>query len=178
MNFKQYKYLSEGQEEKDKKKVEKELEEPEDTDEPEEEPEEKPRVARSDDKPADDKVEAPKSGNFASDAANDNVDIQFDDKQAEIDAERWLTAKYGEDLYTFKRIKGMSMDAEIVKVYSISVGDNAYSLNLRKYDGVADGSDVNGPKDTIQDVLGYDVLPGQEAPEIEEPEEIEQELEL
>jgi len=86
---------------------------------------------------------------------------EFNLDKAVKDALKWMENKYGKDLYSFKHIENMNMEGDIVKTYDITVGDNAYTLNLKKFDS-SGGDEL--------DTLGFDVLPARAEPE-EKPEE-------
>jgi hypothetical protein len=99
----------------------------------------------------------------------------FDSAKAEKDALKWLAAKYGEKVFVFKRIEGLDMngDPEDVKSYSISVDGNAYTLNLRRFEDMPDGSSKQGEKGKVVDILAFDVLPPQTPEEDDESEKQE-----
>lgn len=84
---------------------------------------------------------------------------EFNLDKAVKDALKWMENKYGKDLYNFKHIENMNMDGDVVKTYDITVGDNAYILNLKKFDSTGDGE---------LDTLGFDVLPAHVEEEDEE----------
>ncbi len=90
----------------------------------------------------------------------------FDVDKAVKDALKWMEGKYGKDLYNFKHIENMNMDGNVVKTYDITVDDNTYILNLKKFDSNGDGS---------LDTLGFDVLPANDEV-AEEPEENKDEI--
>jgi len=87
---------------------------------------------------------------------------EFNLDKAVKDALKWMENKYGKDLYNFKHIENMNMEGDIVKTYDITVGDNAYTLNLKKFDSSGDGE---------LDTLGFDVLPAH----VEREEDTEEE---
>jgi len=93
------------------------------------------------------------------------INEEFNLDKAVKDALKWMENKYGKDLYNFKHIENMNMDGDVVKTYDITVGDNAYTLNLKKFDSTGDGE---------LDTLGFDVLPASVEPEDnkEEKEEL------
>ena len=80
---------------------------------------------------------------------------EFNIHDAVKDALIWLENKYGKDLYTFKHIEKMNMDGDTTKVYDIHVKDNAYVLNLKKFNSVGDDLDI----------LGFDVYPANDSSE-------------
>jgi len=75
----------------------------------------------------------------------DNPEIT--DKEIKA-ANKWLKNKYGNDVYNFKYIKGLTMDGEKTKSYDISVDNQTYTLNLKKFET----SDGKIP------TLGFDVF--------------------
>lgn len=87
---------------------------------------------------------------------------EFNQKKAVSDALTWMENKYGKDLYVFKNIEGMDMNGSKTKTYDITVGEETYKLNLRKFDSNGDGD---------LDTVGFDVLPSAE-------EKVEPEAEL
>jgi uncharacterized protein YycO len=91
--------------------------------------------------------------------------IEEDDDVAKLEpkALKWLKGKYG-DLYDFKFIKGMEMDGNDCKSYSVSVDGDNFKLHLRKFKS---GVDVKA-----KDVVGFDIIPSIS------PEELEKEKEL
>lgn len=74
---------------------------------------------------------------------------EFNQAKAIKDAETWLRAKYG-DLFHYKYMENMSLDSEVIRSFDISVGEEKYQINVRKF--IAQGQ---SEKDTI----GFDVLP-------------------
>jgi len=90
-----------------------------------------------------------------------NLNEEFDLTKAVKDATQWMENKYGAELYTFKHIEDMDMNGSKVKSYDITVGEDTYKLNLRKFDSNGDGD---------SDTVGFDVQPS--AAEKEEPEEL------
>ena len=83
---------------------------------------------------------------------------EFNLDKAVKDALKWMTNKYGKDLYNFKHIENMNMDGDVTKTYDINVDNNTYILNLKKFDSTGDGE---------LDALGFDVLPAHDEPEEE-----------
>lgn len=63
------------------------------------------------------------------------------------DALKWLKNKYG-DRFTFKHIDGMVASGANTRSYDITINDNVYQLNLRKFDSNGDGQ---------SDTIGFDV---------------------
>jgi uncharacterized protein YycO len=89
---------------------------------------------------------------------------QTDDvSKLEPKALKWLKGKYG-DMYDFKYIKGMEMDGDGSKTYSVTVDNDHFKLNLRKFSSEIDKEG--------NDVVGFDIQPSVA------PEEIEKEQEL
>ena len=160
INFKQFKYLLETEDPKDKDK----------------EQDKKPAGREGKDPNA--KME-PEKGKFQTDMDHENPDITFDKEAALVDAEKWLVARYGDELYNFLNVPNMDMESEIVKTYSIVVSGRAYTINLRRFEGLPDGSDKDdgADKGMVKDTIGYDILAPQIAPpEPEEPEQSPDEL--
>ena len=89
------------------------------------------------------------------------INEEFDLNKAVKDATLWMENKYGKDMYTFKHIENMDMAGQKVKSYDITVGENTYKLNLKKFDSNGDGD---------SDTIGFDVL--SDAIEQEEEEEL------
>jgi len=87
-----------------------------------------------------------------------SINEEFDEAKAVKDALQWMENKYGSDMYKFKNIENMKMDGEKTKSYDITVGENTYTLNLKKFDSNGDGN---------LDTLGFDVLPDAEEEEDE-----------
>ena len=87
-----------------------------------------------------------------------NLNEEFDMAKAIKDATQWMENKYGKDLYTFKNIENMDMASEKTKSYDITVGEETYKLNLRKFDSNGDGD---------SDTIGFDVQPAAEEQEEE-----------
>ena len=102
-----------------------------------------------------------KTSNEPKDSKDDKSkdDIPEENKQAVEDATKWMTNKY-QDKYEFKYVPNMIVAGEKYKSYDISVGDNMYKLNLRKFDSNGDGEG---------DTLAFDVMPI--AVEPDEPED-------
>ena len=178
-NFKQFKYLSEEKEEK--KKLQKELEKEKDDVEEEQEEvqdvekeiekEETEGPSRADGSDKGDKLEQEKA-KFDSDLAHDDENLDYDKNQAKADGLRWLQARYGEEIYVFQHIPGLDMESEDIKSYSISVNGSAYTINIRRFEDLQDGSSSQGEKGIIKDLVGYDILPGAVAPvPMEAPDE-------
>jgi hypothetical protein len=90
---------------------------------------------------------------------------EFDQTVAVKDALTWLKNKYGADTFTFKHIENMVANGSKTKSYDITIGDNVYLLNLRKFDSNGDGT---------PDTVGFDVK--SVVPNAEPDEEIEAEL--
>lgn len=90
-----------------------------------------------------------------------NINEEFDLNKAVKDATQWMENKYGKDIYTFKHIEDMDMNGSKVKTYDITVGEETYKLNLRKFDSNNDGD---------MDTVGFDIQPS--AVEKIEPEEL------
>jgi len=86
---------------------------------------------------------------------------EFDLAKAVKEATQWMENKYGKDLYTFKHIEDMDMNGAKVKSYDITVAENTYKLNLRKFDSNGDGD---------MDTVGFDVQAAQPEKEKEEEE--------
>lgn len=84
---------------------------------------------------------------------------EFNQTKAIKDAETWLRAKYGE-IFDYKYMENMALDSEVIRSFDISVGEEKYQINVRKF-MTQDPSE----KDTI----GFDVLPTTVEPE-EAPE--------
>ena len=84
---------------------------------------------------------------------------EFNLDKAVKNATQWMENKYGADLYKFKHIEDMEMQGEKIKSYNITVGEDTYLLNLRKFDSNGDGD---------LDTIGFDVKTDAEEKEEEE----------
>jgi len=72
----------------------------------------------------------------------------FDQTKAVKDALEWMTKKYGKDRFAFRHIEGMQVRGANTKTYDITINDDVYMLNLRKFDSNGDGN---------SDTIGFDI---------------------
>lgn len=92
-----------------------------------------------------------------------SITEDFDLTKAVKSALTWLENKYGNDSFTFKHIEGMVLQGAQTKSYDITVGDDVYQLDLRKFDSNGDGKG---------DTIGFDVKPVAHDKEDNEPQEL------